>query len=173
MGRSRSAMAKQLRETASHSMWRCFPCLKTTTSTLLCNAQEPPSVTSVCYYRREVEVLSFLGVSSLIHLERFHDCSTLHFIHERGDECDVGNTARGFLYSYLLGMSIKIREICGSRRCRATLLCIRPSRFMRESWLVRLRLHPTPKKRDPKSVSGVFQVRLLSWSCLLGTQFVS
>ena len=75
-------MAKQLRETASHSMWRCFPCLKTTTSTLLCNAQEPPSVTSVCYYRREVEVLSFHGVSSLIHLERFHDCATLHFIHE-------------------------------------------------------------------------------------------
>ena len=75
-------MAKQLRETASHSMWRCFPCLKTTTSTLLCNAQEPPSVTSVCYYRRGVEVLSFHGVSSLSHLERFHDCATLHFIHE-------------------------------------------------------------------------------------------
>ena len=53
-------------------------------------------------------------------------------------------------------MSIKIREICGSRRCRATLLCIRPSRSMRKSWLVRLRLHPTPKKRDPKSVSGIY-----------------
>merc|ERR1711865_1003734 len=96
MGRSRSAMAKQLRETASHSLWRCFPCLKTTTFTLLCNAQEPPSVTSVCYYRREVEVLSFHGVSSLGHLERFHDCATLHFFSRRGDECDVGNTARGF-----------------------------------------------------------------------------
>ena len=96
-------------------------------------------------------------VSSLSQLERFHDCATFHFSQQRsGDECDGGNTARGFSYSYPMGMSIKIREICGSRRCRATLLCIRPSRFMRKSWLVRLRLHPTPKKRDPKSVSCAF-----------------
>ena len=54
-------MAKQLRETAHHILCgAAFPCLKTTTSTLICNAQEAPSVTSVCYYRREVEVLSFL-----------------------------------------------------------------------------------------------------------------
>ena len=47
-------------------------------------------------------------------------------------------------------------KICGSRRCRATLFGMRPSRICSVELVVRLRLHPTPKKRDPKSVSCAF-----------------
>ena len=48
-------------------------------------------------------------------------------------------------------------KICGSRRCRATdpyLYGAIDQVVVRGMWLVRLRLHPTPKKRDPKTVGG-------------------
>ena len=72
-------------------------------------------------------------------------------------------------------------KICGSRRCRATdpyLYGAIDQVVVRGMWLVRLRLHPTPKKRDPKTVGGFLKVRSACFSLfqgrlLLGKHFVS